>query len=206
MSVSFSLPLLLDGAAVSALVVGGGHVALRKSRSLLEGGAAVHVLAPELLPELREIAASCSRLTLQRGVYDATLLGAATLVVAATDDPEVNASVARDARALGRLIIVADDPTAGNCVAPAVHRAGGLLIAVGAGGVPGAAVRIREELGDRFDQRYAAAVQDLAQLRRRLLGSSQRERWHAAVNALITDDFCESVEDGTFGERVAAWQ
>ena len=80
------------------------------------------------------------------------------MVVAATNVRAVNARVAADALACGRLINVADRPEDGNCVTVAAHHAGALVIAVSAGGVPPVASRIRDAVAERFDARYAEAA------------------------------------------------
>jgi precorrin-2 dehydrogenase/sirohydrochlorin ferrochelatase len=206
MSSRFGLPLLLDGDWISALVVGGGQVALRKASGLLEGGASVRVLARELHPQLEELAARDPRLTLERGDYAASAIADATLVVAATNDARVNSTIAADARAQRRLVTVVDAPEGGNCVTPAVHRAGSLVIAIGTGGVPGAAARIRDEIAEQFDDRYAAAIAGLTRLRGQLLTASGSARWRAAAGALIGEDFCDAVEEGKFAERIASWR
>lgn len=206
MSASFGLPLVLDGASVNALVVGGGSIAARKISALRAGGASVRVRAPEVAPELTARAADDERLVIERAPYDETAIADAALVVAATDDGAVNARVAHDARRHGRLTIVVDDPPLGNCVMPAVHRTGELVVAVASGGVPGASVRVRDALAQRLDGRYAAAIRDLLRLRQRLLGERDRAGWHSAARALIADDFCESVESGAFSERLAEWR
>ena len=206
MSVTFGIPLVLGGSSLMALVVGGGDVATRKVVALLEGGASVRVRAPAMSAVLLERAASDKRLLIEQQPYDATAIGDATLVVAATDERAVNARIAADARAGHRLVVVADDPEAGNCVMPAVHRSGDLLVAVASGGVPGASARVRDELARRLDHRYASAIRDLVRLRQRLLRNQDTVAWHTAARELLTDDFCESVETGAFSERLAAWR
>jgi siroheme synthase-like protein len=128
------------------------------------------------------------------------------LVIAATDDPAVNATVADDARAAGRLVNVVDRPELGDFITPAVHRCGDLVVAVTAGGVPNAAARIRDSIGRTIDGRYAAAVRDLAALRRTLIAAGKRERWNEAAAALVGEDFCERVESGAFAAGIAAWR
>lgn len=206
MSARFGLPLMLDGASVRALVVGGGRVALRKALALREGGATVRVRATAVAPELMASAAGDERLIIERAPYDGDALSDATLVVAATDDQAVNARIAADARRRGVLTVVADDPTQGSCVMPAVHRSGDLVVAVTSGGVPGASVRVRDALARRLDGRYATAIRELSHLRQRLLRERDRESWHAAARSLVSDDFCEAVETGTFTERLAVWR
>lgn len=200
-------PLMLDGTAIRALVVGGGPVAARKVEGLLAAGASVRILATALSPAVRELHPNARLTILPPRAYTADAIEDATFVIAATDDPSVNAAIAADARTRGCLVNVVDDPSAGTCVTPAVHRAEGLVIAVSAGGVPGAAVRVRDAVGARFDHRYAAAVQRLSALRSLFLrrGDEGRARWATAQQALVGDDFCESVESGAFERRAAEW-
>jgi precorrin-2 dehydrogenase / sirohydrochlorin ferrochelatase len=198
-------PLLLDGTGIRALVVGGGHVAHRKTIPLLESGATVRVVAPSVCGPLRETAQACARLTLVERPYESGDIGAETVVVAATSSRAVNARVTADARAGGRLVNVVDAPEEGNCATVAVHRAGGLVIGVSAGGVPGAAARVRDALGQRFDARYGAAVATLGALRRRLLAAGQHQAWRDAAEDLAGAGFCGTVEAGTFAARAARW-
>jgi len=203
---AFGLPLVLDGSQVVALVVGAGAVATRKVASLLDGGARVRVRAPHVAEALAERAARDERLAIERDVYDASAIADAILVVAATDDHALNVRIAADARRLRRLVLVAGDPTSGSCVMPAVHRSGDLVVSVTSGGVPRASARIREALARRLDTRYAAAIRELATLRRRLLAHDDRASWQSAASTLLADDFCESVESGAFSERLEAWR
>ena len=200
------LPVVLDGRSVSALVVGGGDVALRKVRGLLDAGAHVRVVARQISPELRALASEYAALTLVEGDYSTEQMEDALVIVAATSDPETNARAARDAPAHVRLVTVADAPELGNYTTPAVHRRGDLLVTVTAGGVPGAAARVRDAIAQRIDARYGSAVRALATLRRHLLANGKRERWSAAAGVLIGEDFCASVESGVFEERIERWR
>lgn len=199
-------PLVLEGSAISALVVGGGRVAVRKVTALLDAGARVRVVALSIDAALQELRAGFATLQITRQAYDGTRLGDALLVVAATDDPELNARIAADARSCGKLVNVVDAPELGNCIMPAVHRVGELAVAVSTGGVPNAAGRIRDSIGRVFDARYAAALRELSGLRRTLLDAGQRDRWREAATALVATDFCDQVESGQFGERIAEWR
>jgi len=200
-------PIMLDGRGVSALVVGGGGVAVRKVRALLDAGAKVHVIAPEIAPELHAWAvADAESLRLTRGSYAPDHLALATLVIAATDNPSINASVADDARAAGKLVNVADAPERSDFVTPAVHRVGEVVVAVVAGGVPSAAARIRDAIASSIDERYGRAVDELSVLRRTLLDRGERDAWRAASAKAIDAGFCARVEAGTLGEELDAWR
>jgi precorrin-2 dehydrogenase/sirohydrochlorin ferrochelatase len=199
-------PVTLEGSRFAALVVGGGEVADRKARHLLEGRVRVRVVAPEICRGIEELALDHPGLTLERRAYQASDCDAATIVIAATNDSATNALVARDALARGRLVNVVDDPDAGNFVTPSVHRSGDLMIAVSTGRLPGAAAAIRSELAARFDNRYAVAIKSLRALRDRLLGSGQREEWTRASTEIVGPNFCDDVEAGTIDAKVAAWR
>jgi precorrin-2 dehydrogenase / sirohydrochlorin ferrochelatase len=197
---------MLDGARFNALVVGGGAVAARKAKSLLDGGMTVTVVAPEICSELMELAAAQSRLRLMERVYQPSDVAQASIIVAATNDSRVNTAVARDATTRGLLVNVADDPTAGNFITPSVHRSGDLTIAVSSGRTPAVAAAVRAEIAKRFDERYAVAIRSLRALRERLLGSGRREEWKRASRELVTEQFCDQVEQGRVEEQVASWR
>jgi siroheme synthase-like protein len=199
------LPLMLHGDAIEALIVGGGPVAARKARALLMAGARVRIVAPEMSAEARELALAYDKLQLDERPYAASDIGNAQLVIAATSDRAINRRIADDAHEAHRLVNVADDPARGNCRTTATHRAGDLVIGISAGGVPSAAVRIRDSLAARFDDRYGSAVARLASLRRRLIDEGAAEAWNRAAESLIDDRFCERVERGTIDDEVAQW-
>lgn len=198
-------PVMLHAEAIEALVVGGGAVAARRALALLDAGARVRVVAPRLDAVLRDAATREARLELVERAYRPGDERGATLVVAATGDRAVNALVAARAREERCLVNVADAPEEGTFSAAAVHRAGDLVIAVSAGGVPAAAARVRDAIAERFDDRYARAVADLRGLRARLRDAGDGARWREVSDALVGDEFVARVEDGTLTERVRQW-
>lgn len=199
-------PVMLDGSKMTALVVGGGSVALRKVRSLLDGGVRLTVVAKDVDPELRALAEREPLVTVIQAAYAEDHIGDATIVIAATDDAAVNARVADDAMRRQRLVNVVDAPSVGTFLTPAVHRAGDLTIAVSAGGVPGAAAAIRNTVAERFDDRYASAIARLRTLRERLLKSGEWVEWKTISKEALGDSFCADVESGSLADKVAAWR
>jgi len=197
-------PIALHGERLSVVVVGGGSVGTRKALALTEAGAQVRVVSPKVTPEL-ESAAAERKLTLVRDPYRADHLGQANLVIAATDSRDVNTQVAIDAHARGKLVNISDSPDEGNFHTMALHRSGDVTIAVSSGGVPGAAARIRDAIAERFDGRYERAVSALRGLRSRLIANGN-DQWRDAAPRLIDDDFCSSVEDGSFAGKVDSWR
>lgn len=124
----------------SALVVGGGAVAARKVRSLIEGEFRVTVVAPEVCAEIAEIA-RIGEVRCERRPFDPADLAGHGLAFACTDSREVNAMVGEAARAAGILVVVADAQDESTFFSPAVHRDGDLAVAVSTSGASPALAR-----------------------------------------------------------------
>lgn len=199
------LPIAIHAAEVTVVVVGGGRVATRKAVAFLAAGATVRVIAPAISGELREKADMNERLRLLARAYAPGDLDGATLVVAATDDAGVNESVVADARSAGKLVNRADLAAGGNFSTMAVHRAGDLTVGVVAG-VPAAASRVRDVIAQRFDQRYADAIEFLVTARAALLSRGEPDGWRALADDVVSQDFCDLVEGGEFEKRMTPWR
>ena len=155
-------PIFLDLDGRRCVVVGGGEVANRKARKLLQARAEVVVVSPEVKPELESVAVE-----VHRRPYRGGDLERAFLVFAATGRRGVNAAVAREARGRGIPVNVADVPSEGDFALPSVLRRGQLQVAVSTGGAsPTLARRIRYELESTFGSEWAGVVDELGRARR----------------------------------------
>ena len=155
-------PIFLDLSGRRCVVVGGGEVANRKARKLLQARAEVVVISPEVKPELESVATEVLRRS-----YEIGDLEGAYLVFAATDAREVNAAVAEEARERGIPVNVADRPSEGDFALPSTLRRGRLQVAVSTGGAsPMLARRIKGELEDVFRPEWAGIVEELHAARR----------------------------------------
>jgi uroporphyrin-III C-methyltransferase len=125
------------------VVVGGGQVAHRRVAGLLEAGAHVTVVSPEVTPAL-EALVEPGRLTWTHRRYAPGDLAGAWYVVAATDDSAVNAAVAEEAERDHVFCARADDRSASSAWTPAVGRHGELVVGVHGGGDPQRAVGVRD--------------------------------------------------------------
>jgi len=157
-------PLHLDLCGRRCLVVGGGEVGWRKARVLADCGARVTVVSERFcrgLRRSRRVARVARRFRPSdlRGVW---------LVVVATDDPELNRSVAAQAARRGLLVNVVDDPEAGNFIVPAQFSRGRLTVSISTEGAsPLLARKIKERLGTILDETYGPWLQLLAEFRPR---------------------------------------
>ena len=199
-----ALPILLEGAGLRVLVVGGGNVATRKARQFAQAGALVRIVAPRLDPALEQLVLEFA-IEAERRPYETGDIADAQLVISATDDRDVNAMVARDAETEHRLLNAADHSGDGNFAMMATHHRGPLTIGVSAGGVPAAALRIRDAIAERFDARYGDALADLGALRRRSIAAGDGDIWRSRSRELIDEDFCDAVERGELPQRIAQW-
>jgi uroporphyrin-III C-methyltransferase/precorrin-2 dehydrogenase/sirohydrochlorin ferrochelatase len=192
------LPLFhkLDGRPV--LVIGGGDIALRKSVLLAEAGALITLVAPEIEPEVRAfVEARGGSCRVER--YAADHLAGHCLVIAATDDDEVNERVSHDAQALGLPVNAVDAPKLCTVIFPAIVDRSPLVIAISSGGdAPVLARLVRAKLESWIPATYG----QLAQL---------AQRFRARVKTRFADlqarrIFWEEVFQGEVAEKVFSGQ
>jgi uroporphyrin-III C-methyltransferase/precorrin-2 dehydrogenase/sirohydrochlorin ferrochelatase len=136
-------PVGLRLAGRRVVVAGGGQVAHRRVAGLLEAGALVTVVSPELTPALEALVAP-GAVTWHPRRYVSGDLAGAWYAVAATDDPAVNAAVAAEAERDRVFCARADDRSASSVWTPAVGRQGDLVVGVHGGGDPQRAVGVRD--------------------------------------------------------------
>ena len=190
----FAYPVCLNVVGQRALVVGGGDVALRKARALAAAGASVRVVAPALAAEFR----SDGRFDLAEETYEKRHLEGCLLAVAATDDEEVNARVAADAREAGALVNVVDRPALCDFIVPAQIERGLLRIAITTGGAaPALARRLRERLEKEFGPEYETYLAVMKEVREELkarnLSPQVRRR---LFERLAEDDILAAAREG----------
>jgi siroheme synthase-like protein len=176
---------MLDVKGKRCVVVGGGTVALRKAQSLLECGAAVEVISPEMCPGLEELTSNGSLKALRRPYRCGDLKGAA-LVVAAADDGEANRGVSEEAAESGIPVNVVDVPGLSSFIVPSSLRRGDLTVAVSTGGKsPALARRIRAELEGGIGEEYSLLVSLADEVRSELKRegiSVPPEAWQEALD------------------------
>ena len=180
------LPIFLRVQDRLTVVIGGGAVAARKAELLLNCGARVRLVAPELAPSAAELLrrhTAAAQMTYVCAPFAAHHLEGAVLVMAATDSDAINAQVAQLARASGLPVNVADDAALSDFILPAIVDRAPLIVAVSsAGSTPVLARRVREQIEALLPARLGALAR---------LAGSQRERVNQLLQPALRRPFWE---------------
>ncbi len=160
------------------MVIGGGKVAERKIESLLKRGARVKVIAPEVTEKISTWADE-GLISLEKRSYQQGDLEGAFLVIAATNNPQVQKEVFSEAEEKRIFCNVVDKPELCSFIVPSVVERGRLQIAISTSGAsPALARRLREQLEELFGPEYAEYLELMALWRKEILSRelSEKER------------------------------
>jgi len=180
-------PIQLDINGHQCLVVGGGAVGLRKVSTLLECGARVTVVSPDVESRIEQMAAE-GRIQLERRTYTTSDLDGKFLVIGATDDNALNRKISWDAGRKKMLCNIADVPDACNFILPAIVHQGDLIIAIStSGSSPALAKKLRKELESRYGEEYGDLLTLMRAIRRRLLREAHAPEVHKPLFEKLLD-------------------
>jgi uroporphyrin-III C-methyltransferase/precorrin-2 dehydrogenase/sirohydrochlorin ferrochelatase len=193
-----SFPLFLKLQDRPCLVVGGGTVAFRKTQRLLAAGAKVLLVAPELESSIMKLKQENLIHHLEQK-YDESCLNNIELVIAATNDMQLNSEIAEHAKAKHILINVVDNPELGSFIMPSVIDRSPVIIAISTGGAsPVLARLLRARLETLIPSSYGKLASLIARFRdkvkQRFPDIKQRRR------------FWEHVLEGSVAELLYAGQ
>lgn len=177
-------PITLRLSGRNVVVVGGGKVAERKVMGLLDTGATITVVSPQVTEKIRQFANDGKIRWLDKAVA-AEDLKTALLIFAATDDSELNQKVKQAAKA-HQLVTIADDREKSDFHVPAQMKRGKLNIAVSTGGAsPILARKICQQLEEKFDEGYVSYLEFLFQARRKIIKEVKDPEMKARLLAAI---------------------
>jgi siroheme synthase-like protein len=178
-------PIFLNIQGKRCVVIGGGKVALRKIKMLLDCGANVSVISPKPHPDIAKLSKERAIHFIQRD-YESQDLKGAVIAIVCTDVKEVNRKVADEAKKAGILVNVADDPEPSDFIIPAFFRRGNLTLAVSTSGVsPALARKIRMKLEKSFGEEYASLLSLIGEVRSTLKEKGyivDAEAWQGALD------------------------
>jgi siroheme synthase-like protein len=197
-------PIYLDLKGRDVLVVGGGAVAEGKALQLLEAGARVTVVSPQLTEALRA-AADRGEITHLDGSFAEGDLNGAFLAISATDDRKVNEKVAKAARERGLLCNVVDQPDLCNFITPALVTRGDLQISVSTGGgSPTLTQRVKREVAALIGEEYGVLLELAAEMRaeaKNLVADFERRK--EVLRAFVESDALDLIRAGRLDEARA---
>jgi len=180
-------PIVVNLEGCSCLVVGGGTVALRKVKNLLQCGAAINVVSPSFCEEMVLLGQE-KQVTLIPRKFEERDVHGHMLVFAATSDEAVNQRVYELCRENRILVNTVDDPDRCNFLVPATMRRGALTVAINTEGrSPLLARRLRMEMEDRYGPEYADYLELLGDARAVVKGTFDLESTRKEVFAKILD-------------------
>ncbi len=190
------LPVFFDIKGKPCAVIGGGDVAARKVAMLLNSGGKVTVVAPELCPTLKQQAESGAICHVQSR-FAPTHLHEAILVIAATDDREVNKQVSAVAKTHRLPVNVVDDPDYCSFIMPSVIDRSPVIVAVSTGGASPVLARL---LRARLETLIPGAYGRLATLAEKFRGRVKQHFTESSQRRI----FWENVFQGPIAEMVFA--
>src|SRR3954453_23759675 len=159
-------PIYIDIEERDVVIIGGGNVCARKAETMMKYGARVTVVSPECTEEIEQWSRD-GALAVRRKAYEEADLDGATMVIASTDDPCVNARVARDARRRRIPVNVVDVTHLCEFIVPAIIEKDSIQIAISTGGKsPALARTLKEDLQRTIGPEYAQVNDLLGTLRK----------------------------------------
>jgi precorrin-2 dehydrogenase/sirohydrochlorin ferrochelatase len=189
---SYSMMLNIKGRP--AVVVGGGKIAYRRTMGLLKAGAKVTVISPDIREQMNDLWNENCVDWIQKN-FEADDLHGAFIVIAATNDKEVNLSVAENT-GINQLVNVVDQPELSTFHVPATLTRGDLTISVATGGASPTLSRIiRGELEEKYDNSYVGYLDFLATVRGKLKKTSLDESLKIHYLIEITNESFKQSEE-----------
>ena len=180
-------PVYLNIRNQNCLVVGAGAVGTRKVQTLLDCGAAVTVISPDISKPIAEMAEQ-NRIVLRQRPYRSSDLEGIFLVIGAADSRELNRTIHDDARNLGKLCNIADQPERCNFILPSVIERGDLIIAVSTSGKsPALAKKLRKQLEAQFGPEYTELLKLMGAVRKILLERDHDPEAHRRIFENLLD-------------------
>lgn len=171
------------------MVVGGGMVALRKAQSLLQADARVVVVSPQFDDRLLALGQSTSNLQLIKSKYSKANLTDAVLVIAATNDNELNEQVYKDCQQLEIICNVVDKPKLCDFFVPAVVKRGDLQIAIGSEGrCPAYSGHLRKKLEKLFTEKHGEFLIQLEKQRQHIIEKIPTETQRRTILGELVKD------------------
>jgi len=181
-------PVFLELAGKRAVIIGGGAVAARKAQMLLAAKARLVIVAEEI-DNILTVQCPATAAELVKSKYSKNYLTGATLVIAATNDRQLNERIHKDCQELEILCNVVDEPELCDFFVPAVVKRGDLQIAVSTeGDCPAYAGHIKKKLEGIFTEKHGEFLTELEILRKDIIKNISNPDRRKAILGQLADD------------------
>lgn len=192
-------PIFIDLGKFTPLVIGGGEVAYRKVKTLLEFDAKPKIIAPKINPKLKELIEQYN-LEFEAREYQKGDLDGFKLVFVATDDPEVDSDVQKEAEEKGAIVNFADKPEICNFIVPSIVKRGELTIAISTQGKAPFLSRYFREI---LEKKIPKNVKDFVEIAVYFRSKLKERKISGKLKETIIDEFLsvkwsEIIEDDGF--------
>lgn len=183
-------PINLKLKDIEITVIGGGEVAYRKCKNFLGFGKSVKVVSENFIEKFSTIE---SKVEIINDSYKEEYIKSSFIVVAATNNKEVNKKIGIYCRNNGKLVNVVDDIELSNYTVPSCIKRGDLLISISTGGnSPSLSSKIKRELENKYDNTYEEYVSLLGEIRKEIIEkiediSERKNKLNALVNLDIEE-------------------
>jgi len=160
-------PINLEIKDMKITIIGGGNVAYRKCKNFLEFGKSVSVISPKFIDKFELIK---NKVELVYDTYKEEYIKDSFIVVAATNNKEINKNIGIYCRNYGKLVNVVDNIELSNYTVPSYIKRGDLLIGISTGGKsPSLSSKIKKELEEKYDDSYEEYVYILGKIRQNVI-------------------------------------
>lgn len=178
-------PMMVNIEDKRITVIGGGKVAYRKAKNFISFGYTVEVIAPDVIEEFKNIE---NEIILTKDFYKEDYIKNSFIVVASTDNKNLNQQIGLYCKENNKLCNVVDNPSLSSYIVPSIVKRGDLVISISTGGKsPSLSAKIRNDLEERYNNDYEEYVNLLGTTRNKVLEKYENKvEKRKILNSLIS--------------------
>lgn len=160
-------PINLELDDMRITIIGGGNVSYRKCKNFLDFGKSVRVVSPKFIDQFKNIK---NDIELIYDTYKQEYIKDSFIVIAATNNKELNKNIGIYCKSVGKLVNVVDNITLSNYTVPSYLKRGDLLLSVSTNGKsPSLSSKIKKELEEKYDDSYEEYLNILGEIRKKVI-------------------------------------
>ncbi|EGT4204058.1 precorrin-2 dehydrogenase/sirohydrochlorin ferrochelatase family protein [Clostridioides difficile] len=183
-------PINLKLDELDVVIIGGGEVAYRKCKNFLEFNKNVTIVSKQILNKFYDLKGN---IKIIKDDYKEIYIKDASVIIAATNNRELNMEIGLYCRAKNKLVNVVDNIEISNFTVPSYIKRGELLISVSTGGKsPSLSSKIKKEIEERYTEDYEEYLNVLGDIRKKVIKKYEdKSKRKDVLNMLITLDLEE---------------